>query len=86
MASINADDFVDEELDELERRVERELQARVGQEQEEDDGGAGALIRLRDLAEEVRSTHEEHGLHLRHVQDWLDEWAQTADYRRPVSA
>jgi len=80
MASINADDFVDEELDELERRLERELQALEGQRQEEGDGGAGALIRLRDLAEEVRGTHEDHGLQLRHVQDWLDEWAQSAAY------
>jgi len=79
MASTNADDFVDEELDELERRLEQERQALV-EGQEEDDGGASALIRLRDLAEEVRGTHEDHGLQLRHVQDWLDEWAQSAAY------
>ncbi len=78
MVSINADDVVDEELDELERRLEGELQAREGQ--EEEDGGAGALIRLRDLTEEVQGTHEDHGLHLRHAQNWLDDWTQSAAY------
>ncbi len=80
MASINADDFVDDELDELERRLEQELQALEGQKQEEDDGGASELIRARELAEEVLGTHEEHGLQLRHVQDWLDEWTQPPAY------
>ena len=60
MASINADDVVDDELDELERRLERELQGGGGRlaGQEEDDGGASELIRLRELAEEVQGTHE----------------------------
>jgi len=82
MASIDADDFVDDELDELERELERELQVGGGRlaGQEEDDGGASALIRLRDLAEEAQGTHEDHSLQLRHVQDWLDEWAQAPAY------
>ena len=82
MASINADDVVDDELDELERRLERELQGGGGRlaGQEEDDGGASELIRLRELAEEVQGTHEEHGVRLRQVQDWLDEWAHAPAY------
>jgi hypothetical protein len=76
MPSTNPDDFVDEELDELERRLEQELQALEGQ----DDGGASEMIRARDLAEEVRGTHEDHGLQLRYVQDWLDEWVQPPAY------
>jgi len=43
MPSTNPDDFVDEELDELERRLEQELQALEGQ----DDGGASEMIRAR---------------------------------------